>query len=48
MTKFTNRLKLLKSSTNSKMIKLRITNYVFIAHVLFKIPQGCNTSCAII
>ena len=34
---------------NSKMIELRITNYVFrLAHVLFKIPQGCNTSCAII
>ena len=33
---------------NSNMIKLKITNYVFIAHVLFKIPQGCNTSCAII
>ena len=33
---------------NSKMIELRITNYVFIAYVPFKIPQGCNTSCAII
>ena len=33
---------------NSKMIELRITNYVFIVLVLFKIAQGCNTSCAII
>ena len=34
MTKLTNGLKLLKSSMNSKMIELRITNYVFIAYVL--------------
>ena len=33
---------------NSKMIELRISNYVVIAYALFKIPQGCNTSCAII
>ena len=33
---------------NSKMIELRITNDVFIAYELFKIPQGCNASCAII
>ena len=42
------KLKLLESSMNSKMIKLGITNCVFITYVLFNIPQGCNTSCAII
>ena len=42
------KLKLLESSMNSKMIKLGITNCVFITHVLLKIPYGCNTSCAII
>ena len=33
---------------NSKMIELRISNFVFTADVLFKIPQGCNISCGII
>ena len=33
---------------NGKMRELRIKKYIFIANVLFKIPQGCNTSYAII
>ena len=37
MTKLTNRPQLLKSVMNSKMIELRITNYVFIVHVLLKL-----------
>ena len=40
MTKLTNRLKLLKSSTNSKMIELRITTYLFSLQKIEPLVRG--------